>query len=113
MNSKHVLTFVEEGSDKLLTRVSGKALGEDRHGHVGDLALSVMREDVRVMVIKAHEVWRDSTDEHLRGHAVLGEAVVPGERDKTRAACVVMHDKHYDLCFAHASVRACGVSDRS
>ena len=55
----HVLTFVDEGSDKLLTRVSGKASGEDRHGHVGDLALSVMREDVRVMVIKAHEVWRD------------------------------------------------------
>jgi hypothetical protein len=105
----HVLTFVEEGSDKLLTRVSGKASGEDRHGHVGDLALSVMREDVRVMVIKAHEVWRDSTDEHLRGHAVLGAAVVPGERDKTRAACVVMHDKHYDLCVLRTPQSVCAV----
>ena len=53
--------FVDEGSNKLLTRVSGEASGEDWHGHVGDLALSVMREDVRVMVIKAHEVVQTST----------------------------------------------------
>ena len=36
----HVLTFVAEGTGKLLTRVSGKASGEDRHGHVGDLHCS-------------------------------------------------------------------------
>ena len=104
----HVLTFVAEGTGKLLTRVSGKASGEDRHGHVGDLALSVMREDVRVVVIKAHEVWHDSTNEHLHGQAVLSAAVVPGEHDKTRVVCVVLHKKHYDLCVLRTpqSVRA-------
>ena len=104
----HVRTFVDEGTDKLLARVSGKASGEDRHGHVGDLALAVMREDVRVVVINADEIWSDSTDEHLRGQAVVSAAVVPGERDKSRAVCVVMHHKHYDLCVLRTpqSIRA-------
>src|SRR5665647_3759317 len=79
-----------------------------RHGHIGDLALAVWQEDVRVVVINAHEIWNDSTDDHLHGEAALSVAVVPGERDKLRAVCVVLHKEHYDLCVLRTplSVRA-------
>lgn len=85
----HTCTFLGEPSTVFVQRVSGKAVGKARLGNDFDLAMSVWKENLRVVVIHTDEINTDRAATF---------AIVPGERDKSRAVCVVLHKEHFDVC---------------
>ena len=90
----HTCTFLGEPSSRFVERVSGKATGKDQLGHASDLAMSVWKEDVRVVVINTQEI---------NGGRAATVVATPGERDKARVVCVVLHKEHFDLCVLRTS----------
>jgi hypothetical protein len=97
----HIVTIIGESSDKFVERVSGKARKDERLGSSIDLSMAMFREDVRVMVIDAEMISRDTPDQDL-GKAVKFEPT-PGECDKKRVVCAVLHRKHFDLGVVRAA----------
>ena len=91
----HIATFIGESLHELTERVSGKAIGKARHGTTADLALYTLEEDVRVMVITADRIFSTTPDEKLL--ECVAPAFVPGEREKSRVVCVILHKEHFDL----------------
>ena len=81
--------------------MSGKATSKDRLGSTPDLAMSMYRENVRVMVVNADEISRDTPDEKL--HLAVSSAIAPGEFDKSRVVCAVLHKCHFDLAVLHTT----------
>ena len=66
-----------------------------RHGTVNDLALYTLGMNVRVAVIPTSRIFNNTPDEKLVESVVL--ASVPGECDKSRVICAVLHKNHFDL----------------
>jgi hypothetical protein len=92
----HTAALIGEASDVFIKRVSGGASGKDRHGANIDLALAMWREDVRVVIVDTNRICLDTPDTDL--HKATEEAIVAGERDKSRVVCLVLHKNHFDLC---------------
>ena len=91
----HVLTVLGESSEEVTQRVSGNAVGMARHGTVNDLALYTLGMNVRVAVIPTSRIFNNTPDEKLVESVVL--ASVPGECDKSRVICAVLHKNHFNL----------------
>jgi len=91
----HVLTVLGESSEEVTQRVLGNAVGMARHGTVNDLALYTLGMNVRVAVIPTSRIFNNTPDEKLVESVVL--ASVPGECDKSRVICAVLHKNHFDL----------------
>ena len=60
-----------------------------------DLSVATFRENVRVMVIDAGRITRDTPDQDLC--KAVNFVITPGECEKTRVVCAVIHRLHYDL----------------
>jgi len=82
----HVLTTRGESSEETHTHT---------HGTVKALALYTLEKDVRVAVISTSRIFNNTPDEKLVESVVL--ATVPGECDKSRVVCAVLHKNHFDL----------------
>ena len=63
--------------------------------------MAMFKEDVRVMVIDAKMVSRDTPDQDLAKAVKFG--LTPGECDKKRVVCAVLHRKHFDLGVVRAA----------
>ena len=57
--------------------------------------MAMFKEDVRVMVIDAEMISRDTPDQDLAKAVKL--ELTPGECDKKRVVCGVLHRKHFEL----------------
>jgi hypothetical protein len=91
----HIATMIGEALHEFTARVSGKVSGQARLGPTTDLALYTLEEDVRVMVIATDKIFSTTPDEKLLESVV--SAFVPGEREKSRVVCAILHKEHFDL----------------
>jgi hypothetical protein len=103
----HLAKFIGESSSKFIERVSSKAKEKDRLGLVIDLSLATFRENVRVMVIDAGRITRDTPDQNL--YKAVEYVITPGECEKTRIVCAVVHRNHYDLGVVRTARGVCAV----
>lgn len=91
----HIATIIGEPLSEFTQRLSGQARGKAVHGTITDLALYTLQEDVRVIVIATDGIFSTTPDEELFSSVV--PAFVPGECEKSRVVCAILHKEHFDL----------------